>query len=81
MPTEAEMLISTRLRVLWTQDELRAVNRAHKILAAHTDRLQMSCGNELCPDQLITMHKADDRGKRVLVLRCGCTDRVLSRTI
>lgn len=66
-----------RIRVVWTTDEKKLLNRLAKIFNMHGDRLLMRCGNQTCPDNSIRLH-VDATQPTGAVLRCGCTDRVFS---
>jgi len=73
------LLISTRRRVVWTTDERKHLDRCAKDFNVHGDKLQLRCGQMTCPDP--TIHLAVDfHAPGGAVLRCGCTDRLFSRT-
>jgi hypothetical protein len=76
---ESAMLINTRLRVVWTSDERRLLDRLAKIFNMHGDRLQFRCGNETCLDDRIIL-AVDASAPGGAVLRCGCTDRHFVRS-
>jgi hypothetical protein len=72
--------LSTRRRVVWTRAERRSLDACATAIHARGDRLLLDCGSPLCPDPRI--HLAADFGAPGgAVLRCGCTDRVFSRTV
>lgn len=75
--TEAAMLVSHRLREVWTTDEKKRLNRCSKDFNSHGDKLLLVCGNLTCPDQRITLQR-DQTVPGGMVLRCGCRDRVFS---
>lgn len=71
---DSAMLISTRARVVWTQQDKKLLNRCAKLFNEKGDKLELKCGNLTCPEPKMTLAKDDtDPGGRVL--RCGCTDR------
>ncbi len=71
-------IISTRAKDTWTWDERKTLDRAAKLLNQHGDRMQIKCGNTVCPEPII--HLAfDDSEPGGAVLRCGCTDRLFVR--
>lgn len=76
---EAAALINTRVRVVWTMDEKKHLDRVARDFNAHGDKFLMRCGNPVCPDDRIIMH-VDQSVPTGAVLRCGCTDRVFSPT-
>lgn len=76
-PMEAAMLVSTRAREVWTNDEQKRLNRCAKDFNAHGDKLLSVCGRATCPDQRMTLQQ-DGSAPGGMVLRCGCTDRVFS---
>jgi hypothetical protein len=69
----------TRNREVWIYDDWRLFDRACKVVRKHGDRLLLKCGAELCPSPNIVL-EADASAERGAVLRCGCTDRVFSRS-
>lgn len=69
-----------RSREVWTNADRQLFDRACRMVKKdHGDLLLLRCGNELCPDRAIKL-EADAGAERGAVLRCGCTDRVFSRT-
>jgi hypothetical protein len=78
--TEAQFLINTRAREVWTTDERRLLDRLAKIFNMHGDRLLFECGSECCPNPHIVI-ALDDSAPGGAVLRCGCTDRQFVRAI
>jgi hypothetical protein len=72
--------LSTRRRVVWTRAERQTLNRCAQAFNAHGDRLVLECGTRTCPDRRIHLAAAFDAPGGA-VLRCGCTDRVFSRTV
>jgi hypothetical protein len=72
--------LATRPRVVWTRAERRALDACAKAFNSHGDRLVLECGTRTCPDRRIHLAAAFDAPGGA-VLRCGCTDRVFSRTI
>lgn len=68
-----------RTREVWTNDDRKRFDRVCRDVRGHGDLLLLRCGNELCPDRAIKL-EADAGAERGAVLRCGCTDRVFSRT-
>lgn len=68
-----------RTREVWTNDDRRLFDRACRMVSGHGDRLLLKCGNDLCPDRAIVL-EADAGAERGAVLRCGCTDRVFSKS-
>lgn len=75
---DAAMLISSRRRVVWTNDERRLFDRVARFVNAHGDKLSLRCGSPVCTEPTMTVaHDNSHPGGRVL--RCGCTDRVLTR--
>jgi hypothetical protein len=76
---ESAMLVNTRQRVVWTLAEKKHLDRTSRDFAAHGDKFLLRCGNVTCPDDQIVMH-VDASQPTGAVLRCGCTDRVFSRT-
>ena len=77
--SESAMLITTRLRVVWTTDEKKRLSRCAKDVNQHGDKLLLVCGHDTCPDQRITLQQ-DGSAPGGMVLRCGCTDRLFSPT-
>lgn len=75
--SEAPFLINTRLRVVWTMDEKKRLDRCARDFRAHGDKFLLRCGNTTCPDDRIVMH-LDASAPTGAVLRCGCTDRVFT---
>lgn len=70
-------LISTRERDVYTDDERRLLDRCAKMLTSHGDKIQIRCGATSCPDPVVKItESATESGGAVM--RCGCTDRVLS---
>jgi hypothetical protein len=72
--------LSARPRVVWTRAERRALDSCAAAFNAHGDRLVLECGKVTCPDARIHL-AADFSAPGGAVLRCGCTDRVFSRTV
>jgi hypothetical protein len=68
-----------RTREVWMNDDWRLFDRTCKVVRKKGDVLLLRCGNELCPDRDIKL-EPDAGAERGAVLRCGCTDRVFSRT-
>lgn len=68
-----------RTREVWTNADRRLFDRACRMVRGKGDRLLLHCGNELCADRTIKL-EADAGAERGAVLRCGCTDRVFSRS-
>lgn len=79
MNTESEMLISTRRRETWPRDDYRRVDRASKLLKSRNVKMSISCANPVCPEPSIALVKSTDATHGGFVLRCGCTERVLTR--
>lgn len=78
MTTTADMIVSSRRKETWPRDEYRLIDRASRTLKAHNVKLAISCKNPVCPEPNITVHNPGiDRGG--FILRCGCTERVLTR--
>lgn len=71
------LLITTRDRVVWTQDEKKHLDRCAKDFNAHGDKFLLRCGNPCCPDPVMRMHQ-DATSPGGVVLRCGCSDRLFS---
>ena len=77
--SDGALLISNRQRVVWTKDERRPLDRVAKVFNAHGDKFQLVCGSPFCPEPSIVLEKdSSDPGGRVL--RCGCRDRVFTRS-
>lgn len=70
---------NTRQRTVWTRDEKKLLDRLAKVFNMHGDKLQLRCGNPVCPDTRMTLAQ-DATSPGGMVLRCGCTDRVFSRS-
>lgn len=68
-----------RTREVWTNADRMLTDRFAKMVRGHGDTFSIKCGNELCPDRGIAL-EADAGAERGAVLRCGCTDRVFSRS-
>lgn len=67
-----------RRREVWPRDEWKQVDRAAKVLNAHQVATLMRCGAPGCPDRdLEAQHRPDGS----LALRCGCTERILTRAL
>jgi hypothetical protein len=77
--SDAGLLISTRQRVVWTRDERKLIDRVAKVFNAHGDKLKFVCGNITCPEPSIVLQR-DDSAPGGRVLRCGCRDRVFTRS-
>jgi hypothetical protein len=77
--TDGAMLISTRVRTVWTTHERKLLDRLAKVFNMHGDKLQLRCGNPVCPDNRISLAQ-DHSSAGGAVLRCGCTDRVFTRS-
>ena len=75
---ESELLINTRIRVVWDHDDVRRMKRFAAFVLSRGDQMRLRCGTATCPAPDITVHK-DDSDPVGRVLRCGCTDRVLAR--
>ena len=72
--------LATRQRVVWTRAERKHLDVCAHDFNAHGDKLLLTCGRVTCPDP--RMHLAADFGAPGgAVLRCGCTDRVFSRSV
>lgn len=67
-----------RTREVWPKDDFRLFTRFSKMVRGHGDKALLRCGHDLCPDPVIKL-EADASAERGAVLRCGCTDRVISR--
>lgn len=67
-----------RNRQVWTRDEWKQMNRASGILNGHGVAVLMRCSRPDCPDSMLRPERLADGSS---VLRCGCTDRVLSRSL
>lgn len=76
---DAALLISTRQRRVWTKADRKLLDRVSKVFNAHGDKLKLVCGSPVCPDRDITLQR-DQRDPGGRVLRCGCTDRVFTRS-
>ena len=72
--SDADLLINTRIRTVWTTDERRLLDRLAKIFNQHGDKLLLKCGNVVCPEDHIVLQQ-DRTAPGGMVLRCGCTDR------
>lgn len=68
-----------RTRDVWTNADRMLFDRFAKMVRGHGDTVALTCGNDLCPDRKIKL-ESDAGAERGAVLRCGCTDRVFSRT-
>lgn len=77
--SDAQLLISTRKRVVWTLTEKKALDRAARFMNQHGDKMLLWCGSQVCPDQKISIAE-QATGYKGRVLRCGCTDRVVEDT-
>lgn len=67
-----------RNRQVWSRDEWKQVDRASRLLRGHGVAVLMRCNRPACPDSMLTPATLADGSS---VLRCGCTDRVLSRSL
>lgn len=76
--TDAALLITTREREVWMPEEKRLLDRLAKVFNQHGDKLQLICGNPVCPAPKMTLSR-DDSHPGGRVLRCGCRDRVFTR--
>jgi hypothetical protein len=72
--------ISPRRRVVWTRAERKHLDACAEDFVTHGDRLVLECGLQTCPDPRIHLAAAFSAPGGA-VLRCGCTDRVFSRTV
>jgi hypothetical protein len=72
--------LSTRRRVVWTRAERKHLDACAQDFVTHGDRLVLECGLQTCPDPRIHLAAAFSAPGGA-VLRCGCTDRVFSRTV
>lgn len=70
-------LISGRQRDVYTDDERRLLDRCSKMLIRHGDKIQIRCGATSCPDPVVRLVESQTESGGA-VLRCGCSDRVLS---
>jgi hypothetical protein len=77
--SDAGLLISTHQRVVWTRDERRLLDRVAKVFNAHGDKFKLVCGSPVCPEPSIVL-RDDDSHPGGRVLRCGCRDRVFTRS-
>jgi hypothetical protein len=71
--------VSTRRRVVWTREEKRRLDRVAADFNRHGDKFLLRCGNPACPSPVIAL-QGDGTDAAGALLRCGCTDRVFSRT-
>jgi hypothetical protein len=71
--------VSTRRRVVWTREEKRRLDRVAADFNRHGDKFLLRCGNRRVPRprSCAAGRRTDAAGA---LLRCGCTDRVFSRT-
>lgn len=67
-----------RRREVWPRDEWKQVDRAAKVLNGHQIAVLMKCSTPGCPDPDL---EAQQRHDGTLALRCGCTERVLTRAL
>lgn len=67
-----------RRREVWPRDEWKQVDRAAKVLNGHAIAVLMKCGIPGCPDPNLEARPNPDG---TLALRCGCTERVLTRAL
>lgn len=63
-----------RTRVVWTRDEWKLIDRAAKVLRERGVATLMRCNEPGCPQRVLEAVQLPG----VLVLQCGCTDRVLT---
>lgn len=73
------LLISSRDRAVWTRSDKKILDRCAKVFNLHGDKLLLLCGNPCCPDPRMGLVN-DGSDPAGMSLRCGCTDRVFSRT-
>lgn len=66
-----------RRREVWSEVERKALDRASKVCKQHKLRLTIACPREGCSGHLTRLDVAGVGD----VLRCDCTDRVLSRNV
>lgn len=67
-----------RRRVVLPRSEWKQIDRAARVLNQHEIATIMRCGREGCPQPILSPVRRHDGS---VVLRCGCTDRVLSRAL
>ena len=66
-----------RKREVWSADERKVMDRAAKLALLHGIKLTLTCIREGCKGALA--RTADEAGQDVL--RCDCSDRVMSRNL
>jgi hypothetical protein len=69
-------LATERTREVWTEQERKALDRASLACGSHGIRMALTCTKPGCRGGLMRLDVAGDD-----VLRCDCTDRVLSRNL
>lgn len=67
-----------RRREVWPRDEWKQVDRAARVLNGHQIAVLMKCGIPGCPEPAL---EAQQRHDGALALRCGCTERLLTRAV
>lgn len=66
-----------RQREVWCATDRKALDRAAKACAAHGVKMTLACQREGCSGHLTRLDVAGVGD----VIRCGCSDRILSRNL
>lgn len=70
-------LATERTREVWCATDRKALDRAAKACAAHGVKMTLACQREGCSGHLARLDVAGVGD----VIRCACSDRILSRNL